>query len=185
MTTPNTAVETAVTAATVTRVTFKSALLAGDVKGLAAILADLGTDKAGVQKLGLTFSLAVKDAQEVLKARQKELDEQAANIQKEKENMITFLTDTINGMGMDLEAAEYSAQVAIDKKYNIAPAAKKKFTFNRVAVNVGGKVYEMQTSGNVIQVLKDAMKATGLTTHKEFILAHAVDKEAAAAAFAE
>lgn len=182
MTTPNTAVET--TAVTATRVTFKSALLAGDVKGLASILADLGTDKAGVQKLGLTFSLAVKDAQEVLKARQKAIDDAAANIQKEKENMVKFLMDTVDGLGMDLDTAQVAADAAIAKKYNTV-SDKKKHTFPRVAVNVNGKVYEMQTSGNVIQVLKDAMKATGLTTHKEFILAHAVDKEAAAAAFAE
>lgn len=180
MTTPNTVATVAAT-----RVTLKSALLGGNVKELAEVIADLGTDKAGVQKLGLNFSLAVKEAQEVLKARQKVIDDAAAAVQKEKENMIAYLVDAVNGLGMDLESATDAATIAIDKKYGTGKADKKKYTFNRVPVNVNGKVYEMPTSGNMVQVLKDAMAAGGFTTHKDFILAHAVDKEAAAAAFAE
>lgn len=191
---------------TETRVTLKSALEAGDVTGLGAILAKIGGDKDGVAKLGLTFSLAVTAAKDVLKANAKaaqeaqeaaakrredkkaaRLAELAANdaaIAAEKENMIKFLTDTVNGLGLDLEAAEVAAQAAIEKKHGTGEKAKK-YTFNRVAVIVDGKEYMMPTSGNMVQVLKDAMNAGGYTTHKDFILAHAKDADEAAAAFAE
>ena len=191
---------------TETRVTLKSALEAGDVTGLGAILAKIGGDKDGVAKLGLTFSLAVTAAKDVLKANAKaaqeaqeaaakrredkkaaRLAELAANdaaIAAEKENMIKFLTDTVNGLGLDLEAAEVAAQAAIEKKHGTGEKAKK-YTFHRVAVIVDGKEYMMPTSGNMVQVLKDAMNAGGYTTHKDFILAHAKDADEAAAAFAE
>lgn len=191
---------------TESRVTLKSALEAGDVTALGAILAKIGGDKDGVAKLGLTFSLAVTAAKDVLKANAKaaleaqeaaakrredkkaaRLAELAANdaaIAAEKENMIKFLMDTVNGLGLDLEAAEVAAQAAIVKKHGAGEKAKK-YTYNRVAVIVDGKEYMMPTSGNMVQVLKDAMAKGGYATHKDFILAHAKDAEEAAAAFAE
>lgn len=191
---------------TESRVTLKSALEAGDVTALGAILAKIGGDKDGVAKLGLTFSLAVTAAKDVLKANAKaaleaqeaaakrredkkaaRLAELAANdaaIAAEKENMIKFLMDTVNGLGLDLEAAEVAAQAAIVKKHGAGEKAKK-YTYNRVAVIVDGKEYMMPTSGNMVQVLKDAMSKGGYATHKDFILAHAKDAEEAAAAFAE
>ena len=191
---------------TESRVTLKSALEAGDVTSLGAILAKIGGDKDGVAKLGLTFSLAVTAAKDVLKVNAKaaleaqkaaaerrenkkaaRLAELAANdaaIAAEKENMIKFLMDTVNGLGLDLEAAEVAAQAAIEKKHGAGEKAKK-YTFNRVAVIVDGKEYMMPTSGNMVQVLKDAMSKGGYATHKDFILAHAKDAEEAAAAFAE
>lgn len=187
------------------RVTLKSTLEAGDVKALAVILAKIGGDKDGVAKLGLTFSLAIKDAKEVLKDLAKQAEEnkaaaierrtlkrakadeaaeqRQAKIQKEKETMLTFLMDKVNGLGLDIEAAEAAAQSAIEKKHGVSKA--KKYTFTRVAVVVDGKEYDMPTSGNMVQVLKDAMAKGGFTTHKEFILAHAKDKEAAQALFSE
>lgn len=192
--------------ATEARVTLKSALEAGDVKGLGAILAKVGGDKDGVSKLALTFSLAITEAKEVLKANAKqaalnaeaaakrredkkaariaEIEAQNAEIKAEKENMIKFLMDTVNGLGLDLEAAEVAAQAAVDKKYGVSEKAKK-YTFTRVAVVVDGKEYDMPTSGNMVQVLKDAMTKGGYATHKDFILAHAKNAEEAAAAFAE
>lgn len=192
--------------ATEARVTLKSALEAGDVKGLGAILAKVGGDKDGVSKLALTFSLAITEAKEVLKANAKqaalnaeaaakrredkkaariaEIEAQNAEIKAEKENMIKFLMDTVNGLGLDLEAAEVAAQAAVDKKYGVSEKAKK-YTFTRVAVIVDGKEYDMPTSGNMVQVLKDAMTKGGYATHKDFILAHAKNAEEAAAAFAE
>lgn len=192
--------------ATEARVTLKSALEAGDVKGLGAILAKVGGDKDGVSKLALTFSLAITEAKEVLKANAKqaalnaeaaaqrredkkaariaEIEAQNAEIKAEKENMIKFLMDTVNGLGLDLEAAEVAAQAAVDKKYGVSEKAKK-YTFNRVAVIVDGKEYDMPTSGNMINVLKKAMQDGGYATHKDFILAHAKNAEEAAAAFAE
>lgn len=188
---------------TESRVTLKSALEAGDVTGLGAILAKIGGDKDGVAKLGLTFSLAVTAAKDVLKEQAKEAAQAAEDaakrreekkaarlaeiakrdeeIKAEKENMLKFLTDTVNGLGLDLEAAEVAAQAAIDKKYGAEKT--KKYTFNRVAVVVDGKEYDMPTSGNMIQVLKDAMSKGGYTTHKDFILAHAKDIAAAKAAY--
>lgn len=190
--------------ATEARVTLKSALEAGDVKGLGAILAKIGGDKDGVSKLGLTFSLAVTAAKDVLKdqAKQAALNAEAAAkrredkkaarlaeieanntaIQEEKENMIKFLMDTVNGLGLDLEAAEVAAQAAIEKKHGTGEKAKK-YTFNRVAVIVDGKEYMMPTSGNMVQVLKDAMIKGGYATHKDFILAHAKDINEANEAF--
>lgn len=192
--------------ATEARVTLKSALEAGDVKGLGAILAKIGGDKDGVSKLGLTFSLAVTAAKDVLKdqakqaalnaeaaakrredkkaARIAEIEAQNAEIKAEKENMIKFLMDTVNGLGLDLEAAEVAAQAAVDKKYGVSEKAKK-YTFTRVAVIVDGKEYQMPTSGNMVDVLKKAMQDGGYATHKDFILAHAKNAEEAAAAFAE
>lgn len=192
--------------ATEARVTLKSALEAGDVKGLGAILAKIGGDKDGVSKLGLTFSLAVTAAKDVLKdqakqaalnaeaaakrredkkaARIAEIEAQNAEIKAEKENMIKFLMDTVNGLGLDLEAAEVAAQAAVDKKYGVSEKAKK-YTFTRVAVIVDGKEYQMPTSGNMVDVLKKAMQEGGYATHKDFILAHAKNAEEAAAAFAE
>lgn len=188
------------------RVTLKSALEAGDVKGLGNILAKLGGDKDGVAKLGLTFSLAITAAKDVLKDQAKEaaqraeeiakrredkkaarlakLAENEAAIKEEKENMIKFLMDTVNGLGLDLEAAEVAAQAAIEKKHG-AGEKSKKYTFKRVAVIVDGKEYMMPTSGNMVQVLKDAMNAGGYTSHKDFILDHAKDADEAEAAFAE
>lgn len=192
--------------ATEARVTLKSALEAGDVKGLGAILAKIGGDKDGVSKLALTFSLAITEAKEVLKANAKqaalnaeaaakrredkkaariaEIEAQNAEIKAEKENMIKFLMDTVNGLGLDLEAAEVAAQAAVDKKYGVSEKAKK-YTFTRVAVVVDGKEYQMPTSGNMVDVLKKAMQDGGYATHKDFILAHAKNAEEAAAAFAE
>lgn len=206
MTTTNTNANIATNAEAAARVTLKSALEAGDVKALAVILAKIGGDKDGVSKLGLTFSLAVKDAKEVLKEQAKAAEESAraaadrreakkaerlaevekrnAEIQTEKENMLKFLMDTVNGMGLDLEAAEAAANAAITKKYGDVNK-EPKYTFTRIPVVVDGKQYNMPTSGNMVQVLKDAMTKGGYTTHKDFILAHAVDKEAAAEAFAE
>lgn len=191
---------------TETRVTLKSALEAGDIKGLGSILAKIGNDKDGVSKLALTFSLAITEAKEVLKtnakvaaqaaqdaakrreekkaARLAEIEKNNAEIQEEKNNMIKFLMDTVNGLGLDLDAAEVAAQAAIEKKHGAGEKAKK-YTFNRVAVVVDGKEYDMPTSGNMVQALKDAMNKGGYTTHKDFILAHAKDAEEAAAAFAE
>lgn len=188
-----------------TRVTLKSALEAGDVKVLASIIAKIGGEKDVVSKMMQNFALAGAEAKEILKrmakeaetaskeaverreakkaARLAEVEAQNAEIQKEKENMLKFLTDTVNGLGLDLEAAEVAAQAAIDKKYGSTKS--KKYTFNRVAVLVDGKEYDMPTSGNMVQVLKDAMAKGGYTTHKDFILAHAKDKEEAAAAFSD
>lgn len=187
------------------RVTLKSALEAGDVKALAVILAKVGNDKDGVSKLGLTFSLAVKEAKEVLKEQAKAAEEAArqaverreakkaarleeeakrnAEIKAEKENMLKFLMDTVNGMGLDLEAAEAAAQAAIVKKYGDVNKAPK-YKFNRVAVIVDGKEYNMPTSGNMVEVLKNALEASG-KSRKEFIIEHAKDKEEAEAAFTE
>jgi|AGFS01.1.fsa_nt_gi hypothetical protein len=207
MTTINTNANTATNnAEAASRVTLKSALEAGDHKALAIILAKIGGDKDGVSKLGMTFSLAVKDAKEVLKENAKaaaqaaeeaaqrreakkadrlaEIAKRDEEIKVEKENMLKFLMDTVNGMGLDLEAAEAAATAAIAKKYGDVNK-EPKYTFTRIPVTVDGKQYNMPTSGNMVQVLKDAMTAGGYTTHKDFILAHAVDKEAAAAAFAE
>lgn len=189
---------------TETRVTLKSALEAGDIKGLGAILAKIGNDKDGVSKLSLTFSLAITEAKEVLKANAKaaalaaedaakrredkkaarlaEIAAQNAEIKAEKDNMIKFLMDTVNGLGLDLEAAEVAAQAAIEKKHGTGEKAKK-YTFNRVAVIVDGKEYMMPTSGNMVQVLKDAMTNGGYATHKDFILAHAKDINEANEAF--
>ena len=207
MTTINTNDNVAVNAAeTVTRVTLKSALESHEVTALAAIIAKMAGDKEGVQKFGRTFSLAVQEAKDIIKENEKQaalnaeaavqrredkkaarLAEIAANdaaIQAEKENMIKFLMDTVNGLGLDMEAATVAAEAAIVKKHGTGEKAKK-YTFNRVAVIVDGKEYMMPTSGNMVQVLKDAMTAGGYATHKDFILAHAKDAEEAAAAFAE
>lgn len=197
MTTTNTEVQT--------RSTLKTTLVAGDVKALAVIIAKTAGDKDAISKMGLTFSLAVKEAKEVLKQqeqqakidaetaatrraekaaakqanKQAEIDALNKERNEEKERMLKFLTETL---GLDLEAAEAAAQSAIDKKFG---KVTKKYTFTRIPVIVDGKEYNMPTSGNMVQALKDAMTAGGYTTHKDFILAHAVDKEAAAAAFAE
>lgn len=188
------------------RVTLKSSLESHDVNALGAILAKMGGDKEAVQKFGRTFGAAIQIAKDVIKenerqaalnaeaaaqrredkkaARLAEIEANNAAIQEEKENMIKFLMDTVNGLGLDLDAAEVAAQAAIDKKHGTGEKAKK-YTFNRVAVIVDGKEYMMPTSGNMVQVLKDAMTNGGYATHKDFILAHAKDAEEAAAAFAE
>lgn len=186
------------------RVTLKSALESHDVNALGAILAKMGGDKEAVQKFGRTFSSAIQIAKDVIKenerqaalnaeaaaqrredkkaARLAEIEANNAAIQEEKENMIKFLMDTVNGLGLDLEAAEVAAQAAIEKKHGTGEKAKK-YTFNRVAVIVDGKEYMMPTSGNMVQVLKDAMTKGGYATHKDFILAHAKDINEANEAF--
>lgn len=200
MTTTNTEVQA--------RSTLKTTLVAGDIKALAVFIAKLGGDKDGVAKLGLTFSLAVKEAKEVLKTQEQQAKIDAENAaarraekaaakqstkqaeiaalnkerNEEKERMLKFLTDKVDGLGLDLEAAEAAAQSAIDKKYG---KVTKKYTFNRVPVVVDGKEYDMPTSGNMVQALKDAMARGGYTTHKGFILDHAKDKEAAKAMFSD
>lgn len=204
MTTTNTNETKTTVAVEATRVTLKSALESHDVNALAAIIAKMGGNKEAVQKFGRTFSVAVQEAKEILKenerqaalnaekaverreakkaARLAEIEANNVAIQEEKENMIKFLMDTVNGLGLDLDAAEVAAQAAIEKKHGTGEKAKK-YTFNRIAVVVDGKEYMMPTSGNMVQVLKDAMNAGGYTTHKDFILAHAKDINEANEAF--
>lgn len=194
----------AVEAAAPARVTLKSSLEAHDVNALAAVLAKMASDKECIQKFGRTFSGAVQQAKEILKENEKQAAQNAldavqrredkkaerlaaiakadAAIQAEKENMIKFLMDTVNGLGLDLDAAEVAAQAAIEKKHGTGEKAKK-YTFTRIAVVVDGKDYMMPTSGNMVQVLKDAMTNGGYATHKDFILAHAKDINEANEAF--
>lgn len=177
-------------------VTLKSSLESHDISALASVLAKMGGEKAAVQKFGLTFSLAVKEAQNVLKKQEaeKEQNRQAAAEKRqatiearhaeqetvaqdrrvEAENLLKNLVDE---MGLDLEVAQEMVSSAMAKKYPVKKDVS--FKFNRVSLDYNGESYDMPTSGNMPQVWKDRVQDENDGDRAAFILAYAVDQEAA------
>lgn len=180
-------------------VTLKSALESHNIESLAEKLADMA-DRDGIKKMGLTFSLAVKRAQDISKERavlQAKLKEEAAErrrqslistvaarneartaemekeLQARKEEAEAMIQNMIETMGFDLEVAQEMVNVAMQKKYN---DNSKSFTFNRTAVHFNGKTYNMGVTGNMPDVLKEAVANSGLS-RADFIREYAIDKD--------
>lgn len=183
-----------------TLVTLKSSLEAHNIDQLAVVLANMAGDKAALQKFALTFSLAAKEGQKVLKDRAAELEkakeeaekrreerkaakqaEAQAVLEERKQEAETMLKDIVDKMGLDLEVAQEMVTSAMAKKYPVQE--EKSFTFNRTAVIVNGETYQMGVTGNMPQVLKDALNtwkaANEGKDRPDFIIAHAVDVEEA------
>lgn len=187
------------------------AVLAGKLTDLAIVTAGSEGDAVAIiQKMGLNFALAVKAAKDQTKARVKEAAElkeankvqrlaklndtlatrkaereqaNAAELAARKLEAENFLKDLVEKMGLDLEVAQEMTDTAMAKKY---PAkSEKSFTFNRVAIDFNGEVYDMPTSGNMPNAWKERVAAEFGDDRAAFITKYAVDKDAAKATLEE
>lgn len=179
-------------------VTLKSALEAHNVSELAAVLARMGKDVAAVQKFGLTFNLALKEAKEIKKAEEKAKEKAAEEAAKRREDKkaeriaanealtaereaeaAAMLVDLQEKLGdLSLDVLQEMVAAAMAAKYPVSKNQEKAFTFNRVEVKIGDEIVLMGFSGNMPNKLKDAVAASGLE-RDDFILANAVDVEKA------
>lgn len=95
--------------------------------------------------------------------RKEQNDAERARLQAEREKeaaaMLVMLQDSVNGMGLDLEAATLAVNAAMQKKYGKTKTPGK--TFERATVSVDGVQYEIPRTGNMTKALKELVQAHG------------------------
>lgn len=189
-------------AATAARMNIKVAMTSGNIPALVQYFADYAGDVEQFKAMKTAITEALKQVPAEFKARVAAAEEgkqnriagiqaaaqkrqalkaeESAKLQAARETeaaaMLNHLVDTVNGLGLDLEAATVAVDAAMIKKYGkVKGDVKGK---ERATVVVKGTEYQIPRSGNMSQELKDLVAANG-GDREAFITKYEVKEESA------